>query len=59
MFEIIPIVLGATGLVSSSSLKNIEKIGVKKLKDTMLKCQPMALLGSVKIVKPVLKMKTI
>ena len=45
MFEIIPIVLGATGLVPSSFLKNIEKIGVKKLKDTMLKCQPMALLG--------------
>ena len=47
-FEIIPIVLGATGLVLSNLWKNIEKIGVKNIKDTMLKCQHMALLGTVK-----------
>ena len=44
-FEIIPIVLGATGLLSSSLRKNIEKIGVKNIKDTMLKCPRMTLLG--------------
>ena len=58
-FEIIPIVLGVTGLVPSSLRKNIEKIGVKNIKDTMLKCQRMALLGTLKIVKSVLKMKNI
>ena len=42
-FEIIPIVLGATGLVVSTSRKNIDKIGVNNIKDTMLKCQRMAL----------------
>ena len=58
-FEIIPIFLGATGLLPSSLRKNIEKIGVKNIKDTMLKCQRMALLGTLKIVKSVLKMKNI
>ena len=37
-FEIIPIVLGATGLAPSNLQKNIEKISVKNIKDTMLKC---------------------
>ena len=50
-FEIIPIVLGVTGLVASSLRKNIAKIGVKNIKDTILKCQRMALLRTVKIVK--------
>ena len=50
MFEIIPIVLGATGLVQSSLRKNIEKICVKKNKDKILKCQCMALSGTMKIV---------
>ena len=44
-FEIIPIVLGATRLVSPSLRKNIEKIGVKNIKYTMLKCHGMTLLG--------------
>ena len=56
-FEIIPTALGATGLVPSSLRKNTEKIGVKNIKDTMLKCQRIALLGTVEIVKSVLKMK--
>ena len=58
-FEIISIVLGATGLVPSSLQKNIEKVDVKNIQDTMLKCQRMALLGTVKRVKTVLKMKNI
>ena len=49
-FEIIPIVLGATGLVPSNLWKNKKKLGVKNIKDTMLKCQPLALLRTVKIV---------
>ena len=58
-FEIIPIVLHVTGLEPSNLQKNIEKIGVKNIKGTMLKCQHMTLLGTVKIVKSVLKMKNI
>ena len=58
-FEIIPIVLGMTRLVPSSLRKNIEKVGVKNFKDAMLKCQRMDLLGTVKIVKSVLKMENI
>ena len=57
-FKIIPIVLGVIGLLSGLQ-KNKEKIGVKNIKDTILKCQRMALLGTVKIVKSVLKMKNI
>ena len=52
-FEIIPTVLGATELVPSGLRKN----GVKNIKYTMLKCQRMTLLGTMKIVKSVLKMK--
>ena len=58
-FEIISIVLGATGLVPSGLRKNIEKVRVKNFKDTILKCQLMVLLGTMKIVKSVLKMKNI
>ena len=58
-FEIITIVLVATGLVPCSLWKNIEKIGVKNIKDRMWKCHRMALLGTKKIVKPVLKKKNI
>ena len=57
-FEI-TVVLGAAGLIPSSLWKNTEKIGVKNIKDTMLKCQHIALLGTVKVVKSVLKMKNI
>ena len=57
-FKITPIVLGVIGLLSGLQ-KNKEKIGVKNIKDTILKCQRMALLGTVKIVKSVLKMKNI
>ena len=57
-FEVIPIVLGATGLVPSSLRENI-KIGVKNIKDAILKRQRMALLGTTKTVKLELKMKNI
>ena len=58
-FRIISVVLGATGLVPSGLRKNIEKIGVKNIKDTILKCQRKALSGTMKMVKSVLKMKNI
>ena len=56
-FEIVPIVLGATGLVTSDLRKNIEKLGIANINDTLAKCQQMALLGTMKIVKSVMRMK--
>ena len=56
-FEIVPIVLGATGLVTSDLRKNIEKLGIVNINDTLAKCQRMALLGTMKIVKSVMRMK--
>ena len=57
LFEIVPIVLGATVLVTSDSWKNIEKLGIVNINDTLAKCQRMALLGTKKIVKSVMRMK--
>ena len=56
-FEIVPIVLGATGLVTSDLRKNIEKLGIVNINDTLAKCQRMALLEKMKIVKSVMRMK--
>ena len=56
-FEIVPIVLGATGLVTSDLLKNIEKLEIININDTLEKCQRMALLGTMKLVKSVMRMK--
>ena len=56
-FEIVPIVLGATGLVTSDLRKNIEKLGIVNINDTLAKCQRIALLGTMKIVKSVMRMK--
>ena len=56
-FEIVPFVLGATGLVTSDLRKNIEKPGIVNINDTLAKCQQMALLGTMKIVKLVMRMK--
>ena len=56
-FEIVPIVLGATGLVTSDLRKNIEKLGIVNINDTLVKCQRIALLGTMKIVKSVMRMK--
>ena len=56
-FEIVPIVLGATGLVTSDLRKNIEKLGIANIIDTLAKCQQMALLGTMKIVKSIMRMK--
>ena len=55
-FEIIPLVLGATGLVSSPFTEGITKLGIMKVTDVTLKCQKNALLGTLKIVKSFMKM---
>ena len=57
MFEIVPVVLGATGLVTSDLQKNPEKLGISSINDMLAKCQQMALLGTMKIVKSFMRMK--
>ena len=57
LFEIVPIALGATGLITSDFRKNIEKQGIVNINDTLRKCQQMALSGTMKIVKSVMRMK--
>ena len=56
LFEIVPIVLGVTGLVTSD-LWETEKLGMTNINDMLAKCQQMALLGTMKIIKFVMRMK--
>ena len=55
-FEILPIVIGATGLVTKRTLDVLKDLGVRDVKDTVLKCQRAALTGTMKIVKSFMKM---
>ena len=55
-FEVIPVVLGATGIITKSLSTALEKIGVKCITEVILKCQKSAILGTLKIVKSVMKM---
>ena len=57
MFEIVPVVLGATGLVTSDLQKNPEKLDISSIYDTLAKCQQIALLGTMKLVKSFMRMK--
>ena len=52
-FEVLPIVVGATGLIIKSLRENITKIGIcsNKIDKTIELCQKAALFGSMKIVK--------
>ena len=55
-FEIVPIVLGATGLVTSHLSDALKRIGVKNIPEVTKQCQKGALLGTLKIVKSFMKM---
>ena len=55
-FEIIPIAIGATGLVANSLKLMLKRTGVDNVNDVVLKCQKSALLGTLKIVKSFMKM---
>ena len=50
-FEVVPIVVGATALVTNTLAKSLEKLGVNDIKGTIRSCQKKALLGTLKIVK--------
>ena len=55
-FEIVPVVVGATGLITSHLGKALENIGVTNIPDVTAQCQKAALLGTLKIVKSFMKM---
>ena len=52
-FEVIPVAIGATGLVMKKLTKDLERIGIetKKIGKCIVLAQKAALFGSVKIVK--------
>ena len=56
-FQTVPIVLGATGHVTPDLRKNLDKLGIVNINDTLVKCQRMALLETTKIVKSFIRMK--
>ena len=55
-FEVVPIVVGATVLVTNTLVKSLEKLGVNDIKGTIKSCQKKAFLGTLKIVKNFVKM---
>ena len=55
-FEIIPITIGATGLVTNDLKLMLKRIRIENINDVILKCQKSALLGALKIVKSFMKM---
>ena len=58
-FSIIPIVLGATGLVTNSLVNYLKELGFEKndISSLIPKMQAKALIGSMRIVKSALSMK--
>ena len=56
IFGVVPIVVSATGFVTNTLAKSLEKLGVNDIKGTIRSCQKKALLGTLKIVKNFMKM---
>ena len=54
-FEVIPISIGATGLISKKLAANLEKTGIDDIPKTIKRMQQKALLGTVKIAKSFMK----
>ena len=50
-FEVVPIVVGATGLVTNTLAKSLKKLGVNDIKATIKSCLKKALLGTLKVLK--------
>ena len=55
-FEVLPIVIGATGLVTKRTSEVFKILSIQNVEDTILKCQRNALTGTMKIVKSFMKM---
>ena len=56
-FEILPIALGATGLIKTELVINLQQLKIKNIEETADRCQRMALIGIMKDVKSVMSMK--
>ena len=54
-FEVVPISVGATGLITTTLAKNLKKIGVKDETKLVKRLQQKALIGTMKIVKSFMK----
>ena len=54
-FEIMPVTISATGLVTNDLKLIPKRIGIENFCDVTLKCQKIALLGRLKIIKSFLK----
>ena len=59
-YTVVPIVLGATGLVTNSLIKNLSNLGFKEYDIKMLvqKMQTKALVGTMRIVKSAMTLKS-
>ena len=55
-FEVLPIVIGATGLITREVHKVFKQLEITNVDDVILKCQKCALTGTMKIVKSFMKM---
>ena len=57
-FEVVPVVIGATGLITDSLVKNVERIlDLKNVDATITNLQRKALIGSMRVMKSALAMK--
>ena len=57
-FQIVPVIIGCLGTISKSLILNLKKLGLDKPKQVIKRLQKTALLGSLKIMKAFMKMKT-
>ena len=55
-FEVLPIVIGATGLITIKMIDVFKVLDIKDVEGTALKCQKYALTGTMKIVKSFMQM---
>ena len=55
-FEVLPIVIGATGLITKKVIDVFKTLGIQDVEGTVLRCQRNALTGTMKIVKSFMQM---
>ena len=56
-FEILSIVLEATGFITTELAVNLRKLKIKNIEETADRCHRMALIGTMKIEKSVMNVK--
>jgi len=55
-FEVLPVVIGATGLITKHIEHVLKRMNVDNVGETIMRCQRSALSGTLKIVKSFMKM---